>query len=81
MENINRILEKQKKAGALIEAARVSDFLRQKYGLPMNYGVVSTQLVTNGYGDFRELRIKFDGELVDRITALDDLPVFMMPKQ
>ncbi len=63
-------LDKQAKLFTELER---STEIRKMYELP-DTGVVSHQLVTNGYGDFKELRIKHEGKLVRVVKSITDVP-------
>ena len=63
-------LDKQAKLFTELEQ---STEIRKMYELP-DTGVVSHQLVTNGYGDFKELRIKHEGKLVRVVKSITDVP-------
>ena len=75
------IAEKQRQAAALLESARASELLRKTYGLPMDSGKAGYAIIVNGYGEFRELRIKFNGEVVKQDTELSEVPEFINFKQ
>jgi len=63
-------LDKQAK---LITELERSVWLRKEFDLP-NTGVVAHQLVTNGYGDFKEVRIKHEGEVIRVVKCSEGLP-------
>lgn len=72
--NLETIREKRKQADALCSQLEISTALRKHFDLPMNEGVVSVQRVSNGYGETKELRIKFNGSLVFHVREFDNLP-------
>lgn len=74
MKDIETIREKRKQADELLSQLEISTALRNHFDLPMDEGVVSVQRVSNGYGETKELRIKFNGSLVFQVRDFDDLP-------
>ena len=72
---IKAIREKRKQADELLSQLEISTALRKHFDLPMDEGVVSVQRVSNGYGEVKEIRIKFNGSLVFHVRNFDDLPL------
>lgn len=64
------------KQAKLITELERSTWIRKVFDLP-DTGVVSHQLVTNGYGDFKEVRIKHDGKVVKVVKCAADVPLWM----
>lgn len=62
-----------KKQAELVTELERSTQLREMFKLP-DTGVVSHQLVTNGYGDFKEIRIRHEGKVVQVVKCATDLP-------
>mgnify|MGYP001261330783 CR=1 FL=1 len=74
MKDIETIREKRKQADELLSQLEISTALRKHFDLPMDEGVVSVQRVSNGYGEIKELRIKFNGSLIFNVKEFDNLP-------
>ena len=68
--------DKLNKQAELFTELERSTWIRKAFDLP-DTGVVSHQLVTNGYGDFKEVRIKHDGKLVKVVKCAADVPLWM----
>ena len=64
----DKFISKKSKSLELYNELEKSIWLRNRFGLPMDYGVVSTQKVTNGYGETQRFLIRFDGELIETVT-------------
>ncbi len=69
-DELKNNLDKRVKLATELER---STWLRKEFDLP-NTGVVAHQLVTNGYGDFKEVRIKHEGKVVKVVKCSADLP-------
>ena len=68
MKTLESKIEQSK---SLLRELDVSVFLRKKFDLPMDSGVVSTQKVTDGYGNFKECRVRFNGELIGTLDETE----------
>jgi hypothetical protein len=68
MKTLESKIEQSK---SLLRELDVSIFLRKQFDLPMDRGVVSTQKVTNGYGQLKEVRVFFDGDFIGTLNETE----------